>query len=70
MKLTMNNKVNIMKLASFIAKTIDKIATPLKDQEKISSKLFEIREVITKKFPVNREYLTYILAHVEALKNT
>ena len=59
---------NLSRLSLFFVKTVDRIARQF--DTKLSTDIFEIREVIIKKFPTNDIDFQYIMAHIEALQFT
>jgi len=42
---------NSKRIASFIAKTVDKIASPLEENEKVPEEIFDLRQLISFKMP-------------------
>ena len=52
MKMQINNPVNLLRLAKFLAKTVDRILDPnFGEIKQIPVELLEIRDVIAQKLP-------------------
>jgi len=61
---------NIQLMAFFFTQTLDFIATPQALEERIPVELFTIRKMIAQKFPQSPSKLSFLVRHVEAMRNT
>ena len=66
----MKDPLNLSKMAEFLTKTFDKIATPLKNFEKLPEEFFEIHDIINEKLPESSLLRNYVLKYCKDLKNS